>query len=57
MQLRTIMQPNDLQANDRHAHLGNRKLSEQNKHILVIQKYFSMKQKELFTRNVAPDAM
>ena len=57
LQLRTNMQKNDLQSNDRCAHLGTGKLSDQNKHILVIRKYFSMKQKVLFTGNVAPNAM
>ena len=51
------MQTNDLQSNDMCTHLGTRKLSDQNKHILVIQKDFSMERKALFTRNAALDAM
>ena len=57
LQLGTNMQTNDLQSNDRCAHLGTGKLSDQNKHILVIQKDFSMKRKVLFTRNIVPDTM
>ena len=57
MQLKTNMQTNDLQSNDRGAHLGTRKLSDQNKHILVIRKAFSMKRKVLFTGNTNLDAM
>ena len=53
-QLTTIMQPNDLQENDRYVHLGTGKLSDQNKHILVIQKDFSMKRKVSFMGNASP---
>ena len=51
------MQTNDLQSNDRCAHLGTEKLSDENKHILFILEAFSMKQKVLFIGNVALDAM
>ena len=57
LQLRTNMQTNDLQSNDRCAHLGTRKLSDQNKHILVIRKDFSTKRKVLFIGNATPKVM
>ena len=52
MQLRKNIQTNDLQSNDKCAHLGTGKLSDQNKHILVIRKAFSMKQKVFFTETL-----